>query len=113
MPWRIPGDESPLAERAKRYPPRVGPANRPPALHRIRQNRRPQRAAEMVLPFAPIDTGATKRALLEFERVDVDPTLSQEMSPLLRQMNQRATPAQHALGNPSREEVHGQTPREV
>jgi len=113
MPWRIPSDESLLAECAKRYPPRVGLTNRPPTLHRVRENRRPQCAAEMVLPFAPIDTVATKRALLEFERVDVDPTLSQEMPPLLRQMNQRATPAQHAMGDPPRKEIHGQAPREV
>ena len=113
MRWRIPGDESPLAESPKRYPPRVRLATRPPALHGVRQNRSANGAAEMVLPFAPIDTGTTKRALLEFERVDFDPMLSQEVPPLLRQMNQRATPAQQPMDDPLREEVNGQAPREV
>jgi len=113
VPWRIPGDESLLAEGAQRYSARVRLATCPATFHRVRQNRRPKCAAEMVLPFAPIDTGATQRPFLELEGIEVDPALSQELPPPPGQLNQRATPAQQAMGNPSLEEINGNPPREV
>jgi len=113
MRWRIPGDESFLEEGAKRDPPRVRLSNCPATFDRVGQNCRPKCAAEMMSPFAPIDAGATQWAFLELERVEVDPTLGQEMPPLPRQMNQRAPPAQHATGHPSREEINSQAPRQV
>jgi hypothetical protein len=51
--------------------------------HCVGENFRSNGAAEMVLALAPIDTGATERALLAFERINFDTAPGQELASLV------------------------------
>jgi len=54
----------------------------------------PIRAAKMVLAFAPVDAAATEGALPAVERLELDTTLCQDVTPLHSQMDKFAAPAQ-------------------
>jgi hypothetical protein len=48
----------------------------------------------MMLAFAPVDAAATERALPAVERLELDTTLRQDVTPLHSQMDKLAAPAQ-------------------
>jgi hypothetical protein len=68
----IPRSEAFRAGGAEGDDARRGVARGPPLLHRTQQDRGPDAAAEMVAALAPIDAGATKRALVPPEEQHVD-----------------------------------------
>jgi hypothetical protein len=89
----IPRDESLFAKCAKRDRARVRLASRPAAFRRMAQNGGANRAAEMVLAFAPVDAGAAQWAPPALEGLERETALDQEVTPLLSQMDERAAPA--------------------
>src|SRR4051812_37106450 len=70
-------------------------------------------ATEMMLAFAPIDTGATQRAPFEFEHGNVDASRVEEFAPALRQLDLLAAPMQHAICNPTLKQRNGEAPRQM
>src|SRR5438093_238834 len=86
----VPRDESLFAKCAKRDGARVRLASRPAAFRRMAQNGGPNRAAEMVLAFAPVDAGAAEWAPPALER---ETALGQELTPLPSHIDERAAPA--------------------
>src|SRR5262249_10520801 len=80
-------------------------AYRPPAFENVRKNRCADGSAQMMLPFAPIDARSAKRALLTFDRFDVDAAGGKEPAPRPAQFDNGTTPAQHTCRDPSIEHI--------
>lgn len=79
----------------------------------MREYRRADRAAEMMLTLAPIDAGAAERTFVALEVFDFDAEPDQELTSLSGEVHDVAVPTEHSFSDPALEETYGDSTGEM